>query len=464
MSRTRVEQDSMGPMNVPVEALYGPQTARAVENFPISGWRMPPAFISALGQIKMAAAEALRDMGRLDPALAAAIIAAAREVAENQLDSHFPVDVFQTGSGTSSNMNANEVIARRAEQILGTNGQSTHRIHPNDHVNKGQSSNDVIPSAMHVAAAVQIHRTLLPALQGLREALSQKANQFDDVVKIGRTHWMDAVPVRLGQEFRGYARQLEAVSEMIESAGARIQELALGGTAVGTGLNCPTGFAQSVCENLSASLGMHFGEAKNHFSHQGAKDDVVFVSGALRTAACALAKIASDIRLMGSGPRCGLGELRLMPLQPGSSIMPGKVNPVLCETVLQVACQVTGFDAAITAGASPTTSVLELNVAMPMMAWNLLKAIELLSNSARTFADKCIRPLQANAELCRETVDKSLAMITALVPQIGYDAAADIAKQAFAEGKTIAEICREKDVLPKEDLDHLLDPTGQTGS
>jgi fumarate hydratase class II len=462
MSETRTERDSMGPMEVPAEALYGPQTARAVENFPISGWRMPPAFISALGYIKLAAAQVLRDQGLLDPSHAEAIITAAMQVARNELDEHFPVDVFQTGSGTSSNMNANEVIARRAWQIL-EGGSEPNPIHPNDHVNRGQSSNDVIPSALHLAGAMQIHRKLLPALETLQQALEEKAREMDAVVKIGRTHLMDAVPVRLGQELGGYAAQVASAREMLLCARKRLQRLAIGGTAVGTGLNCPEGFAAGVCEKLSALLSLEFTEAPNHFACQGAKDDVVFASGALRTTAGAMAKIASDIRLMSSGPRCGLGELNLPALQPGSSIMPGKVNPVLCESVVQVAAQVTGLDAAIAAGASPASSILELNVAMPMMAWNLLTSIRLLAATARTFAQRCVAGLEANVGRCKELIEQSLAMVTVLAPEIGYDRAAEIAKRAFREGKTVRQVCLEEQVLGEDQLDALLEPGSQTG-
>ncbi len=463
MSETRTEKDSMGPMEVPAEALYGPQTARAVENFPISGWRMPAGFISALGYIKLAAAQVLRDRGLLDPSHAEAIITAAMQVARNELDEHFPVDVFQTGSGTSSNMNANEVIARRARQILAIPAEQESPIHPNDHVNRGQSSNDVIPSALHLAGAMGIHRRLLPALETLGQALEEKARELDAVVKIGRTHLMDAVPVRLGQEFGGYAAQISSACEMLVCARKRLQRLAIGGTAVGTGLNCPEGFARGVCERLSAWLGLEFTEAPDHFAHQGAKDDVVFASGALRTTAGAMAKIASDIRLMSSGPRCGLAELQLPALQPGSSIMPGKVNPVLCESVVQVAAQVTGLDAAIAAGASPASSILELNVAMPMMAWNLLTGIELLAGAARTFAQRCVTGLEPNVGRCKELIEQSLAMVTVLAPEIGYDRAAEIAKRAYRESKTIRQVCLEESIMGEEQLNSLLDPGSQTG-
>ena len=452
----------MGQMQVPAGALYGAQTARAVENFPISGWRMPREFIAAMGLIKQSAAEVNATAGRLDKSIAGAIIKAAGEVADNTLDDHFVLDVFQTGSATSSNMNANEVIANRAMQILGLSGQG--QAHPNDHVNMGQSSNDVVPTAMHVSAALAIRRRLTPALAGLRDALLAKAKQFDAVVKIGRTHLMDAVPVRLGQEFGGYAAQVVDCMEMLDLAVDRLCILPLGGTAVGTGLNAPPRFADQTCRLIAKKTGLSFRRTRNHFAAQSAKDAVVFASGVLKTTAIAMGKIASDIRLMGSGPRCGLGELVLPATQPGSSIMPGKVNPVICESVIQVACQVVGCDAAVTAGATGGVgSILELNVAMPMMASNLLTAIRLLGNVAEVFERKCIAGLEVSAERCEQLVEQSLAMVTVLAPQIGYDVAAGIAKEASLSGKTIRQICLEKRLLPERDLKRLLDARSQTG-
>jgi len=464
MSKTRTETDSMGQVTIPAEALYGAQTARAIENFPVSGWTMPRAFIAALGLIKQAAAAVHKKAGRLDAKLADAIIAASQEVAAGKLDEHFPLDVFQTGSGTSTNMNANEVIANRACVLLGGRAGDKSLVHPNDHVNMGQSSNDVIPTAMHVAAAVAIHRQLVPALQHLRQVLSDKADQFDSIVKIGRTHLMDAVPIRLGQEFSGHAAQIDNVLGMLARAAAGLCELPMGGTAVGTGLNAPEGFAADVCRILAASTGLPFREAPNHFEAQGAKDAVLFTSGVLRTVAIAMGKIASDVRLLGSGPRCGLGELVLPAVQPGSSIMPGKVNPVICESVIQVACQVVGCDAAIVAGATGGVgSILELNVAMPMIAMNLLTSIKLLTNAARIFADKCIAGLAADPKRCAELIEQSLALATALAPRIGYDAAAEIAKEAHRTGKTIRQVCLERKVLPEDQLDQLLNARKQTG-
>ena len=466
MNETRVERDSMGEVRVPADALWGAQTARAVENFPISGWRMPREFIAALGVIKQAAATAHRLAGRLDDQLADAIIAAAQEVIEGSLDDHFVVDVFQTGSGTSTNMNANEVIANRADQLLearaGDGGQPP-RVHPNDHVNMGQSSNDVIPTAMHVAAANAIHHKLIPALRRLRDTLDAKAAEFDHVIKVGRTHLMDAVPIRLGQEFSGYGSQIRNALGMLGNAVGWLCELPIGGTAVGSGLNAPDDLAPNICRAAEEVYRLPFREAANHFDAQGARDAAVFASGALRAVALALGKIASDIRLMGSGPRCGLGELLLPAVQPGSSIMPGKVNPVFCESVIQVACQVIGCDAAVVAGATGGVgSILELNVAMPMMAANLLTSIKLLAGVTAVFDEKCVRGLAANEARCRQLVERSLAMVTALAPKLGYDRAAEIARQAHEAGKTIREVCLERQVLPEEELDELLDARRQT--
>jgi fumarate hydratase, class II len=464
MGETRTERDSMGEMAVPADALYGAQTARAVENFPISGRRMPREFIAAMGMIKQAAAGVHKQAGRLDAKIADAIVAAAQEVIDAALDEHFVVDVFQTGSGTSSNMNANEVIANRAIQILGGDVGDRSLVHPNDHVNMGQSSNDVIPTALHVSAAMAIQHRLAPALQNLRDALAAKADAFDDVVKIGRTHGMDAVPIRLGQEFSGYAKQIENALTGLQTAIASLSDVAMGGTAVGTGLNAPEGFAGSVCTALAEKAGVPVHEAANHFEAQGARDAAVTTSGMLRTTALAMGKIASDIRLMGSGPRCGLGELLLPTVQPGSSIMPGKVNPVICESVVQVACQVIGCDAAIAAAATGGVgSILDLSVAMPVMAANLLDAINLLAAAAESFRTKCIDGLEPDRQRCEQLIELSLAMVTALAPKLGYDAAADIAKQAHQTGKTIREICLEQDILPEAELTALLDARTQTG-
>ena len=463
MSETRVETDSMGRMRVPADALYGAQTARAAENFPISGWPMPREFIAALGLIKQAAAAVHRKAGRLDEKLGAAVIAAAGEVADGKHDEQFVVDVFQTGSGTSTNMNANEVIATRAEQVLIEAGGDVGRIHPNDHVNMSQSSNDVIPSAMNVAGAIAIRQDLVPALRRLAHALTERAKTFDGILKIGRTHLMDAVPVRLGQELAGYAAQLDAVEAPLSLAVDALCELPIGGTAVGTGLNAPADFGKDVCRRLSSTTGMKFTVAANRFAAQGARDAAVTASAALRSVALVMGKIASDVRLLASGPRCGLGELILPALQPGSSIMPGKVNPVICESVIQVACQVVGCDAAIAAAATGGVgSILELNVGTTVIATNLLWSVRLLANAAAVFADKCIEGLQVNQDRCEQLIERSLSMITALSPVIGYDAAAEIATEAYETGKTIREVCLARQVLPASQLDQLLDARRQT--
>ena len=463
MPETRIEKDSLGEMAVPVDALYGAQTARAVENFPISGRTMPRPFLAAMGAIKLAAARTNARLGLLPGELADLIATAAEEVIDGRLDGHFPVDVYQTGSGTSTNMNVNEVIANRAIQLAGGVIGSKSPVHPNDHVNMGQSSNDVIPSAIHVSAAVEIVEQLIPALQALLEALESKADEFDSIIKIGRTHLQDAVPIRLGQEFGGYAAAVGNCIGHLEHAVESLGELAIGGTAVGTGLNTHPEFDVGVCHALSEYYGIGFRDAANHFAIQSNMDMVMQTSGTLRTSAVALGKIANDIRLMGSGPRCGIGELNLPAVQPGSSIMPGKVNPVICEAMIQVACQVIGNDAAVTAGATGGVgSILELNMAMPMIAVNLLDSIRLLGAAVEVFRTKCVVGLTANAERCGQLVEQSLAMCTALATAIGYDAAAEIAKEAFKTGKTVRQVATERQVLPTDKLNDLLDLRGQT--
>jgi len=462
MGKMREERDSLGAVQVPHDALYGPQTARAVANFPVSGWAMPREFIAAMGLIKRAAAEAHRRSGRLEKRIADVIAAAAQEVIDGKLDEHFPVDVFQTGSGTSTNMNANEVIANRARELLGESESLT--VHPNDHVNMGQSSNDVIPTALHVAAAMAVHNKLAPALEALQGALQEKAEHFDHVVKIARTHLNDATPIRVGQEFSGWAGQIGDALDKLNHSVSALCELAIGGTAVGTGLNAPEGFAAEVCRIIAAETDLPFREAANHFAQAGSRDACVFVSGVLRNVALAMGKVASDIRLLGSGPRCGLGELLIPPVQPGSSIMPGKVNPVICESVIQVACQVVGFDAAVAAGATGGVGgILELNVAVPMIAWNLLTSIGLLANASEIFTRKCIVGLRVDEDRCRQFVERSLALVTALAPKIGYDAATDIAHTAHSTGKTIREVCLEKKLLSPAELDELLNLQKRTG-
>jgi len=456
---TRIERDSMGEMAVPQAALYGAQTARAIDNFPISGLRFPRAFLRAMGQIKEHAARVNRDLGLLDEQRALAIMDAAEEVVRGNLDDHFPLDIFQTGSGTSTNMNTNEVIANLARRNLAEDGIEL-AIHPNDHVNLGQSSNDVIPTAIHLAAAVELRNRLLPALEVMQDALADKANDFDDIITIGRTHLQDATPVRLGQIFSGYARQVERAIERLEQALEDLHELPLGGTAVGTGLNTHPEFAARIIEGLGEVHVIPFREAENHFEAQASKDACVATSGALKSCAVTLFKIANDIRLLGSGPRCGLGELKLPAVQPGSSIMPGKVNPVMAESLIQVCAQVIGNDAAVTLGG--LSGNFELNVMMPVIALNLLQSIDLLGGAVAAFEERCLRDLLADRERCEGLVEESLAMCTALAPQIGYDRAAEIAKLAYQSGKTVRKIAAEKLDMTEEELEHLLDPRPMT--
>lgn len=455
-TKYRTESDSMGKMKVPSDAYYGAQTARAVENFPVSGRTLPREFVRAMGLVKLAAAETNAELGFLKKNVAKAVARAAREVLEGKLDDHFVVDVFQTGSGTSTNMNANEVIANRAAELLG--GKTG--VHPNDHVNMGQSSNDVIPTAMHVSALEAVEKELIPALEYLEKALSAKAKKFDRIVKIGRTHLMDATPVRLGQEFGGYASMVAHGVSRLRAARNDLSELAIGGTAVGTGINTHRSFGKKVAARISAATGVKFREARNHFEAQASKDAVVQTSGALKTMAVSLMKIANDIRWLGSGPRCGFGEILLPAIQPGSSIMPGKVNPVIGESVTQVAAQVIGNDAAITIGGQ--SGNFELNVMMPMMADNLLESIRLLSKVSRVFVDKCVDGIEASEERCGELIEQSLAMCTSLAPIIGYDAAAAIAKEAYASGSTVREVARKKGVISDEELERVLDPESMT--
>jgi fumarate hydratase, class II len=457
---TRIEKDSMGEMAVPKDALYGASTQRAVLNFPVSGYRFNRPFIRALGLIKWGTAQANHDLGLLDAHRSALIVQAAEEVIEGKLDQHFPLDIFQTGSGTSTNTNANEVIANRCAQLAGKPIGSREPVHPNDHVNMGQSSNDVIPSAIHVSAAEQLQDCLLPALEKLRSALSGKAKEFHHIIKIGRTHLMDATPVRLGQEFAGYAQHAAYGKTRAEKAIEVLRELALGGTAVGTGLNRHPDFPAKVMRHLHQRTGIEFFEARDHFEAQGGKDAVVEASGQLKTIATSLFKIANDIRWLGSGPRCGIGEIQLPATQPGSSIMPGKVNPVLCESMMMVCAQVFGNDVVVTwAGANGN---FELNVMMPVMAHNILESIRLLGNAADAFTEKCVVGIEANEERCRELVELSMAMVTSLAPKIGYDRAAEIAKESARTGKTVREICREKKVLLEDDLEGALDPVAMT--
>lgn len=460
----RIERDSMGEVSVPSSAYYGAQTQRAVENFTVSGLRFQRRFIQALGLVKKAAAQVNARLGLLPESIAGAVVEAADEVARGELDEHFVVDIFQTGSGTSTNMNANEVIANRAIEILGGRIGSKDPVHPNDHVNRCQSSNDVIPTATHVAGALALSEDVLPALEKLEKALAAKAEEFAGVIKIGRTHLQDATPVYLGQTFGGYARQIALGRRRVQSAIAALAELAIGGTAVGTGLNAHPDFAAGVVDELNKAVnlpeGVSFVEAADHFEAQAARDAVVEASGALRVVAVSLSKIANDLRLLGSGPRCGIGEIRLPDLQPGSSIMPGKVNPVVPESVIQVAAQVIGSDLII--AQCGQGGIFELNVMQPLMAYHLLLACELLANASHMLADRCVSGIEADRERCESLVEHSLAMVTSLAPIIGYDAAAEVAKEAYASGRTVREVAREKGVLSEAELEKALDPRRMT--
>jgi len=451
----RIEKDSMGEMPVADESLWGASTQRAVLNFPISGRPMPAAFVHGLGLVKLAAAQANEELGVLPPEKSRLIRQAAREIADGKHDAHFPVDIFQTGSGTSTNMNANEVIARRVAQI-----SPQPAIHPNDDVNLGQSSNDVIPTALHVSVAVALDRQLSPALGSLAQALETKAAAFADIVKIGRTHLMDATPLTLGQEFSGYAAQVRKAVERAHRAIAVLAELAIGGTAVGTGLNTHPEFGGRVCRILGAETGLGFREAKNHFEAQAARDDCVEVAGQLSAIAASLAKIANDIRLLGSGPRAGLAELRLPATQTGSSIMPGKVNPVMSEMLVQVCHYAQGL--AQTVAACGRDGQFELNVTLPLIAHCLHEAITCLANGAAVFAEKCVAGLEADVNRCRELMERSLMLVTALNPHIGYDAAASVAKEAFATGRSLREVVLARGLLDAGTLDRALVPLGMT--
>jgi fumarate hydratase class II len=450
----RKEKDSLGTVNVPAEAYYGAQTQRAVENFPISGMVLPKEFIHHLALVKNCAAIVNRDLGLLSPSLAEAISSAAREVMDGRWDDEFVVDVYQTGSGTSTNMNMNEVLASRSNEILTGKKGGKIPVHPNDHVNMGQSSNDIIPSTIHITALKQIDMRLIPAMETFHQTLKEKAEAFREIRKIGRTHLQDAVPITLGQEFRGYAGQIFRGIQRLRSMEDRLSELALGGTAVGTGINTHPEFAGKVIALISETTGLYFKETENHFQAQSAMDTAVETSGALKTVAVSLIKIANDIRWLASGPRCGIGEIILPSLQPGSSIMPGKVNPVIPEAVLQVAMQVAGNDTAIMLGGQ--YGYFELNTALPLIAHNLLQSIRLLISAVTVFNDKCVRGITADPLRCAAFIEKSLALATVLVPHIGYDRAAEIAKTAYIEGKTIKEIAKREGVLSDGELDELL--------
>ena len=457
-SEVRIERDSMGPMEVPTDALYGASTMRAVLNFPISDLRFPRTFIRALGLIKLAAARTNNALGNLDEPIMNAIVAAAQEAADGNLDEHFVLDIFQTGSGTSTNTNANEVIANRASQIMG-GGLGSRLVHPNDQVNLGQSSNDVIPTAIHLAALMAISEELIPALDQLRDELQKKSDEFWPIVKTGRTHLQDATPVRLGQEFLGFAGQAQYSIQRLRRVQEGLSEVALGGTAVGTGVNTHPEFSARTCRLLSQIAGVDVKETGNHFQAQATLDALVEASGGLKTVAISLHKIANDIRLMGCGPRAGLGELVLPEVQPGSSIMPGKINPVISESVVQVVAQVIGNDATIVLAGNG--GYFELNTMMPVAAYNILQSISLLAASASNFAEQCVTGITATST-GPDMVEKGLMLGTALAPSIGYDAAAAIAKQAAATGQTIREVAKQETELTDAELDTLLEPTAMT--
>ena len=450
----------MGDMQIPDDAYYGAQTQRAVENFPISGITISKSMIQALGKIKRSAAIVNHELGLLDDDRKNAIVQAADEIIEGKLDSQFPVDIYQTGSGTSSNMNCNEILSNRASEIMGGKIGAKDPVHPNDHVNLGQSSNDVIPTAIHIAANTMLEEELIPALQNLANELDKKATAFSDIVKIGRTHLQDATPITLGQEFSGYAQMVKNGIKRIQNAQGFLSELALGGTAVGTGINTKAQFGTHMAKEITRFTGITFVEASNHFEAQGAQDAAVETSGALKTVAVSLSKIANDIRWLGSGPRAGLGELILPAVQPGSSIMPGKTNPVICEAMIQACAQVIGNDMAITIGGQG--GVFELNLMLPLIAHNLTNSITILSNGTIVFTEKLIIGLKANKEKCAGYIEGSLAMCTSLAPVIGYDKAADIAYKAYNSGKTVREIAIEENVLDKDKLNELLDPLSMT--
>ena len=470
MTQFRVERDSMGEVQVPAQAYYSAQTQRAVENFPVSGWPLPPALVHALGLVKYACGVANRDLGKLtqtgknklNDEQVAAMLNACREVAAGKFDREFPIDVFQTGSGTSSNMNTNEVIANRAIEILGGDRFAKDKpIHPNDHINMGQSTNDIFPTAIHVSVAMQIKNDLIPALQRFHDELKKKAADWDKIIKIGRTHLADATPLRLGQEFGGFARQLELSLERAQLAIKAVLELPAGGTAVGTGINTHPEFGRRVAAELAKETGIPFIEAVNHFEGNAQRDGLVECHGQLRTIAMTLFNVSNNIRWLGSGPRCGFYEVKLPDRQPGSSIMPGKVNPVMCESMMQVAARVMGNDQTI-AFSGATGGQFQLNIMMPVMGQTTLESIALLAGVTRAFVDFCAIEMEANAEACEASVEKSLSMVTSLNPHIGYEKAAAIAKQAFKSNKTVRELCREEGILPENTLKEALDPWSMT--
>lgn len=470
MSEFRVERDSMGEVRVPAGAYYGAQTQRAVDNFPISGWPLPPELIHALGLVKYACGVANRDLGKLtgtgknplSDRQVEALLQACRDVAAGMLDDQFPVDVFQTGSGTSSNMNANEVISSRAVELLGGDRLSADKpVHPNDHVNMGQSTNDTFPTAIHVAVAVALEKQLVPALARLGDVLARKADQWDRIIKIGRTHLADATPLRLGQEVGGFARQLQLSVERARRAQQAVLELPVGGTAVGSGINTHPEFGSRVAAVLAAETGIAFVEARNHFEANAQRDGLVECHGQVRCVAVTLFNVVNNIRWLASGPRCGFYELKLPDLQPGSSIMPGKVNPVMCESMMQVAARVIGNDHALSLGGL-AGGQFQLNIMMPLMGHAALESIVLLSRATQAFVDFCAQQMEANAEACVASVEKSLSMVTSLNPYIGYEKAAALAKEAFKTGQTIRQLCQQQQILPADVLEKALDPWSMT--
>jgi fumarate hydratase, class II len=470
MSEFRIEKDSMGEVQVPAEAYYGAQTQRAVENFPISGWELPPDLVHAMGKVKYACGVANRDLGKLTGSgknplseeQVEAMLQAAHAVAEGEYDDQFPIDVFQTGSGTSSNMNVNEVISNRAIELLeGDRFASEKPVHPNDHVNMGQSTNDTFPTAIHVAVGCALQDNLIPVLERFAEELQQKADDWDRIIKIGRTHLADATPLRLGQEFGGFARQLQLSVGRAKQAVTAVLELPVGGTAVGSGINTHPEFGARVAAVLAETTSVPFVEAANHFEANAQRDALVECHGQLKTIAVTLFNVINNIRWLGSGPRCGFNEVQLPDLQPGSSIMPGKVNPVMCESMMQVCARVIGNDQTI-GFSGATGGQFQLNIMMPMMGHTALESITLLTNCGTAFVEFCLRDIEANAVSCEASVEKSLSMVTSLNPHIGYEKASALAKEAFKTGKTIRELCREQNILPEATLNEALDPMSMT--
>ena len=466
----RAEQDSMGTIMVPAQAYYGAQTQRAVENFPVSGWRLPPAMIHAMGRVKSACGIANRDLNKLmgtgknplSDDQVSAMLAACQDVVAGKLDDQFPIDVFQTGSGTSSNMNVNEVISNRAIEIAGGDRFAAEKpIHPNDHVNMGQSTNDTFPTAIHVAVAMEITKSLIPALEYFKKTLEEKSVKWDQVIKIGRTHLMDATPLRLGQEIGGMARQIELSISRARQAVEAVCELPVGGTAVGSGINTHPEFGNRVAAELASTTGIAFVEAVNHFEANAQRDGLVDCHGQLKTIASTLFNVTNNIRWLGSGPRCGFYEIALPTRQPGSSIMPGKVNPVLCESMMQVAARVMGNDQTITISGAGGGQ-FQLNIMMPVMCQTTLESIHLLSQGINAFVDFCAADMEANIEACESFVEKSLSMCTSLNPHIGYERAAKLAKEAFKTGKTIRELCIDQEILPLDTLEEALDAMRMT--